>query len=234
MKAVIEQSRTDRKGAAFMDSDASVGRPRQRAGVLLAVTLACALGVPLAAQAEPHGRPGFEREHFQSPHWVYDDRYRHGHFYPAVGYSLGVLPVGHIPIEFRDGRYFFHAGVWYRGVPGGFVVVRPPLGIILPVLPPVYSTVWYGGVPYYYANEVYYTEVPGGYAVTQPPVDASQLAPAPAQVAPAPAPTAPAQGAPAQQPGMWYFCNSSKTYYPYVQQCPEGWQAVPATPSAPR
>ncbi|MGE5493301.1 MAG: hypothetical protein ACM31P_18740 [Actinomycetota bacterium] len=30
----------------------------------------------------------------------------------------------------------------------------------------------------------------------------------------------------------WYYCNSSRTYYPYVQQCPEGWQKVmPRPPS---
>ena len=24
----------------------------------------------------------------------------------------------------------------------------------------------------------------------------------------------------------WYFCPSANAYYPYVQQCPEGWQPV--------
>ncbi|MFT4048199.1 MAG: OmpA family protein, partial [Solimonas sp.] len=28
----------------------------------------------------------------------------------------------------------------------------------------------------------------------------------------------------------WYYCDSAKAYYPYVQQCPEGWRAVPANP----
>ena len=27
---------------------------------------------------------------------------------------------------------------------------------------------------------------------------------------------------------MWYFCESAQAYYPYVQQCYEGWRAVPA------
>ena len=34
---------------------------------------------------------------------------------------------------------------------------------------------------------------------------------------------------PAPSPGIWYFCRSAQAYYPYVPQCPEGWQAVPAT-----
>ena len=31
-------------------------------------------------------------------------------------------------------------------------------------------------------------------------------------------------------PQNWYFCSSAKTYYPYVQTCPGGWQTVPVTP----
>ena len=31
-------------------------------------------------------------------------------------------------------------------------------------------------------------------------------------------------------PGVWYYCPDSKTYYPYVKECPGGWQTVPAEP----
>jgi hypothetical protein len=31
----------------------------------------------------------------------------------------------------------------------------------------------------------------------------------------------------------WYYCESARTYYPYVKQCPEAWQAVPAVPPGP-
>jgi len=37
------------------------------------------------------------------------------------------------------------------------------------------------------------------------------------------------QVAPPQQ-GYWYFCRSANAYYPYVQQCPEGWQPVAPVP----
>ena len=30
--------------------------------------------------------------------------------------------------------------------------------------------------------------------------------------------------------GVWYYCADSKTYYPYVKECPGGWQTVPAEP----
>ncbi len=41
-----------------------------------------------------------------------------------------------------------------------------------------------------------------------------------------------AQEAPAQSQaqGEWFFCAASKAYYPYVSECPGGWQRVPAQP----
>jgi hypothetical protein len=66
---------------------------------------------------------------------------------------------------------------------------------------------------------------PPFWVVAPPPV---VVAPAPVVVAPAPVIEAPpvyAQQGPAQ--GSWYFCPSSKAYYPSVQTCPEAWVKVP-------
>lgn len=30
---------------------------------------------------------------------------------------------------------------------------------------------------------------------------------------------------------VWYYCKSSRNYYPYVSACPEGWRIVPAEPT---
>jgi hypothetical protein len=30
--------------------------------------------------------------------------------------------------------------------------------------------------------------------------------------------------------GWWYYCDPSKGYYPYVKECPSGWQRVPPAP----
>jgi hypothetical protein len=68
--------------------------------------------------------------------------------------------------------------------------------------------------------------------------------PAPAVVAvPAPAPQEYVeQGQPqgeqgdagaAPPSGTWYYCDASKTYYPYVKDCASGWRPVPAQPPAP-
>ena len=61
---------------------------------------------------------------------------------------------------------------------------------------------------------------------------------APTYVDPAYAPTAYSQPAypqqyqvpVQQQTSAWFFCPSSNSYYPYVRQCPEGWQQVSPTP----
>lgn len=38
----------------------------------------------------------------------------------------------------------------------------------------------------------------------------------------------------AQPPSAtWYYCRDAKTYYPYVSECPGGWESVPATPPEP-
>ncbi|RPI37872.1 MAG: hypothetical protein EHM54_02055 [Nitrospiraceae bacterium] len=29
---------------------------------------------------------------------------------------------------------------------------------------------------------------------------------------------------------LWFYCPDSKTYYPYVKECPGGWETVPAKP----
>jgi hypothetical protein len=33
-------------------------------------------------------------------------------------------------------------------------------------------------------------------------------------------------------PPVWYYCESSKGYYPYANACPEGWRVVPSVPPA--
>src|SRR5882672_10643891 len=36
--------------------------------------------------------------------------------------------------------------------------------------------------------------------------------------------------APANEQGYWYYCAASRGYYPYVKECPGGWQKVSPTP----
>lgn len=33
-------------------------------------------------------------------------------------------------------------------------------------------------------------------------------------------------------PGFWYYCPAAQGYYPYVRECPTGWQKVAPQPSS--
>src|SRR5262249_44455029 len=42
-------------------------------------------------------------------------------------------------------------------------------------------------------------------------------------VPPAPTTYVEQGGPPPQAPSYWYYCAASRTYYPYVKECPGGW-----------
>lgn len=54
----------------------------------------------------------------------------------------------------------------------------------------------------------------------------------PVVVAPSPPPVYVEQGSSSSPPSQqyWYFCGDPQGYYPYVQQCPSGWQQVTPQP----
>ncbi|MCK7492142.1 MAG: hypothetical protein MZW92_11245 [Comamonadaceae bacterium] len=95
---------------------------------------------------------------------------------------------------------------------------RPPLRAATSV---VFGSLWYPfGYPYYgyplygypYYGYPYYAYPPAAY---DPLPDYSS-------------------SATAQPPSAtWYYCREAKTYYPYVSECPGGWESVPATPPEP-
>lgn len=95
------------------------------------------------------------------------------------------------------------------------------------------------GVPYYYpvAPVPYYYGAP--VIVAPPPPQAPDYieqgqAGAPAmdeQQGQVDAPPGDAAGDQEANADTWYYCDESKTYYPYVKQCSSGWRAVPAQPA---
>jgi hypothetical protein len=53
----------------------------------------------------------------------------------------------------------------------------------------------------------------------------------PAYYPPTVSPAQPQRYVEAQQaPNVWYYCADAKAYYPYVKDCPGGWQRVSPTP----
>jgi hypothetical protein len=80
------------------------------------------------------------------------------------------------------------------------------------------------GVPFYGCCGPYYG---GGYPYYAPPPVV--YAPPPVVYAP-PVYAPPPQQPIAQQAQTWYYCDNPKGYYPYVQQCGNGWRQTPAAP----
>lgn len=70
---------------------------------------------------------------------------------------------------------------------------------------------WYFPAPYYYYPPAYYP--PAYYPPAYYPPATEYVEP---QAPPAPA--------------YWYYCPGSRAYYPYVRECPGGWQQVSPQP----
>ena len=115
----------------------------------------------------------------------------------------------------RHDAHQWHSGGWQHGYHGGH------LG-------------WWwvaGGMWYFYPQPIYpypdpYTPPVVVIQQTADPTVVVQTAPS----VPPPSPSAPATVAP-QQPQSWYYCEESRSYYPYVASCPGGWKSVAATPA---
>ena len=101
------------------------------------------------------------------------------------------------------------AFAWYRGGPR--VSVGVGFGFGVP----------YGGYGYGYGYPYYAPYYQPYYAA---PVVVQQQQPVYVEQ--------PVQQLQPQQPGgYWYYCNDSSAYYPYVKDCPSGWQRVAPQPN---
>lgn len=80
--------------------------------------------------------------------------------------------------------------------------------------------VYFGPVwgPAFYSSPFYYS----------PPLVVAPAAPPPVYIEQH---QAPVEVAPAASQQYWHYCNSSKGYYPYVKECPDGWQKVLPQPA---
>ncbi|MGB9494885.1 MAG: hypothetical protein WCA83_08785 [Azonexus sp.] len=88
---------------------------------------------------------------------------------------------------------------------------------------PGYARPYYYPRPYgypgpYLYSDPYYTPAPVVVVPSAPPVYIEQQG-----AVVAPAPDADRQ--------YWYYCSSSKKYYPYAKECPGGWQKVLPQPA---
>ncbi len=89
----------------------------------------------------------------------------------------------------------------------------------------------YFGIPYpyqYYPSPYYYYPYP-----YYPPVMAVPSQP-PVYIEQGNEPqSAPQQAPAAKEDYYWYHCDKPEGYYPYIKECPSGWQKVSPTPPPP-
>ena len=87
---------------------------------------------------------------------------------------------------------------------------RVRFGVIVDPYP--YWGPYYAPHPYYYPPIVVERQAPPVYIEQQtaPPAESTATAPI----------------------NYWYYCASAKAYYPYVKECPSGWQQVLPRPPA--
>jgi hypothetical protein len=131
------------------------------------------------------------------------DHYRgSGHY--GGRYSAG----GHYSGHYRGGGHY--SGSHFRVVVGG------PFWGPSWYYNPYYSPYYY---PYYwpYYSPYYYPYVPEVTVPSRPQEYIERTEPNKAVGTPS---------------GVWYYCPQSQAYYPYVKECPGGWQTVPASPQA--
>ena len=125
---------------------------------------------------------------------------------------------GHQGGYYRGGG---HQGGYYRGggYQGGYY--RGNVGVVIGG--PFWGSPWYNP-SYYYPYQPYY------YPPYQP-YNYPYYAPTVEVPAEPPVYIERYQSKPSSTPsGVWYYCSDSKAYYPYVKECPGGWQIVPAEP----
>lgn len=138
-----------------------------------------------------------------------------GHYggggYGGGGGHYGGYGGGHYGGGYGGGHYGGYygggRGVYYGGYYGGLGIGIYGLGL-------GYGLGYYGSPYYAYPPAV--VTVPSA-----PPVYIEQGG---GQAAPSPQ----------SQPNYWYYCADAKAYYPYVKECPGGWQQVEPQPPPPQ
>lgn len=132
------------------------------------------------------------------------------------GYRGGAYAGGGYRGGYNHGKNHYHGTRWVVGVNVGF--------------PGYWGGYWgggywggayWGGWPYWPAAYPYpypYPYYPAPVVVQQQPTTYIEQ----------PAPPAQQQQGPV---GYWYYCTDPGAYYPYVKECPAGWQRVAPQPS---
>ena len=87
--------------------------------------------------------------------WFFDFGWRDG------GHRYG----SYTQVVVGGDRYYYDAGIFYRGNPGNYVVVEAPVGAVVYNIPPGCERVEEDGAVYFVYGDVYYRPVRHGYEV---------------------------------------------------------------------
>lgn len=118
-----------------------------------------------------------------------------------------------------------HGGGWGGGAQVG-IYFGAPIGFNFGHSPFPYYRAPYYGPPYY--GPSFYAPAPVYYPPVQQPAQiiyTERRVDAPVSSQPSPMNTAQKV-----QDSWWYYCTSSKAYYPYISKCSEGWLRVAPQP----
>jgi hypothetical protein len=120
-----------------------------------------------------------------------------------------------LPAQAGGSRGGYHGGNNYHHNGGTRWVVGVNVGY------PGWGWPYYGFSPWAYPYYPYYPYYPAYYPAPvvvqqQPTTYVEQPAPQAQQQAPT---------------GFWYYCADQGAYYPYIRECPAGWQRVAPQPS---
>jgi hypothetical protein len=107
---------------------------------------------------------------------------------------------------------YYHGGGHYKGY------YRSSVGVVIGG--PYWGAPWY----YPYSYYPYYPYYPYYYPYYYPPAVIEPSSPTEYIERSRPEPSS-------MPSRVWFYCPDSKTYYPYVKECPSRWEMVPAEPS---
>jgi hypothetical protein len=138
---------------------------------------------------------------------------------------VAALLVAGIGDSWADRRVYGRAGVYVGPGPywGGAAYGRPFYP--RPFYPRSYYSWPYYSRPYYSWSYYSWPGYPGPYLYADPYYAPAVVVPPEPQVYIERSDDAIGQGQAAAQQ-YWYFCRGSNRYYPYVKECPGGWQRV--------
>ena len=127
-----------------------------------------------------------------------------------------ILGIAVLTAALATGSAIAHGPRYVVGLNFGFPIAG------YPYLYPYPYSYYYPPYPYYY---------PASYTYLPAPVVIQQRPTVYIEQQPAPQPQFQPQTQQQAGAGYWYYCAESRLYYPYVRECPAGWQRVAPQPA---